>query len=58
MLVFAKVHVELVREGETEQNSCKEHLNGDEEVLIGSRSVETLKEVKPLEDSQEKTYAD
>lgn len=36
LIVLTKVHVGFVGESETKENSCKEHLDGDEKVLVGS----------------------
>ena len=33
--VLPQLHVGAVGEGESEEDSCKQHLYGDEEVLIG-----------------------
>lgn len=54
LIVLAEVHVELVWEGKAQENCGQKHLDGDEEVLVGSRFGGAVEEIKPLQDGQEK----
>ena len=52
MLVLPQAHVHLVGEGEAKEDGSEEHLDGDEEVLVGGGS-DGAQQVEPLQDGQE-----
>jgi len=52
LLVLPQAHVHLVGEGKAKEDGCKEHLDGDEEVLVGGGS-DSAQQVEPLQDGQD-----
>ena len=52
--ILAQVHVWPVRERKAQQNGCKQHLDGDQEVLVGCRDAGVIECRRPVENGQEK----